>query len=293
MDMSGIVNLPITDWQTPIAAELQNQAIRSLEQGDVLVFPELSFAMSETEQQFLSPLIIGKSKNVSFDINSDKLQGSSVDAEATVLLQHMMHRYAIFSKGLMDHLFPQYQQDLIQSRTSYRPLEIAGRTTSWRKDDTRLHVDSFPATPVQDKRILRVFTNVNPNGKPRSWRLGEPFEKVAERFLPQISSPFWGVSSFLNAVGLTKSPRSPYDHYMLQMHDNMKADMDYQSHVEYLAHEFPAGSTWIVFTDQVSHAAMAGQYVFEQTFYLPVTAMHDETQAPQRILERLTEQTLL
>jgi hypothetical protein len=33
--------------------------------------------------------------------------------------------------------------------------------------------------------------------------------------------------------------------------------------------------------------------MFEQTFYLPVTAMHDETQAPQRILERLTEQTLL
>lgn len=291
--MSAITNLPITDWQQPFAVELQDQAIRSLEQGDVLVFPELSFEMNEAEKQFLSPSIIGKSKNVSFDINTGKLQGSSIDGEATVLLQQMMHRYALFSKGLMDHLFPQYQQDLIQSRTSYRPLEIAGRTTSWRKDDTRLHVDSFPATPVQDKRILRVFTNVNPTGKPRSWRLGEPFEKVAQRFLPQISSPVWGVSGFLNAVGLTKSLRSPYDHYMLQMHDNMKADMDYQANVEYLAHEFPAGSTWIVFTDHVSHAAMAGQYVFEQTFYLPVAAMHDENQAPQRILERMTQKALL
>ncbi|MDE2419892.1 MAG: Kdo hydroxylase family protein [Gammaproteobacteria bacterium] len=291
--MSAIVNLPITDWQMPVTAELQNQAIRSLEHGDVLAFPELSFAMSEAEQQFLSPSIIGKSKNVSFDINTDKLQGSSVDEEATVLLRHMMHRYAIFSKGLIDHLFPQYQKDLIQSRTSYRPLEVAGRKTSWRKDDTRLHVDSFPATPVQDKRILRVFTNVNPHGKTRSWRVGESFEKVAERFLPRISGPFWGVSSFLHTVGLTKSHRSPYDHYMLQMHDNMKADMDYQANVEYLAHEFPAGSTWMVFTDHVSHAAMAGQYMFEQTFYLPVAAMYDEHQAPQRILERLTEQTLL
>lgn len=206
--MSAIINLPITDWQQPFAAELQDQAIRALEQGDVLVLPNLSFEMSETESQFLSPSIIGKSKNVSFDINTNKLQGSSVDENATILLQQMMHRYAIFSKGLMDHLFPQYQQDLIQSRTSYRPLEIAGRTTSWRKDDTRLHVDSFPATPVQDKRILRVFTNVNPFGKPRSWRLGESFEKVAQRFLPNIADPVWGARGFLNTVGLTKSFRS-------------------------------------------------------------------------------------
>jgi len=291
--MSAIVNLPITDWQQPFPAELQDQAIRALEQGDVLFFPNLSFEMSESETQFLSPTIIGKSKNVSFDINNGKLQGSIVDENATVLLQQMMHRYAMFSKGLMDHLFPQYQQDLIQSRTSYRPLEIAGRISSWRKDDTRLHVDSFPATPVQDKRILRVFTNVNPVGKARSWRLGEPFEKVAQRFLPHISSPIWGAHGFLNAVGITKSLRSAYDHYMLRMHDGMKADLEYQAAVDHLAYDFPAGSTWIVYTDHVSHAAMEGQYVFEQTFYLPVAAMHDEQQAPQRILERLTQKSLL
>lgn len=291
--MSAIVNLPITDWQQPFSAELQDQAIRALEQGDVLVFPNLGFEMSEIESQFLSPSIIGKSKNVSFDINNGTLQGSSVDENATVLLQQMMHRYANFSKGLMDHLFPQYQQELIQSRTSYRPLEIAGRTTSWRKDDTRLHVDSFPATPVQDKRILRVFTNVNPVGKPRSWRLGEPFENVAQRFLPHIAGPAWGARGFMNAVGLTKSLRSAYDHYMLRMHDSMKADLEYQTTVDHLAYEFPAGSTWIVYTDHVSHAAMAGQYVFEQTFYLPVAAMHDEQQAPQRILERMTKKALL
>ncbi|MBC7751845.1 MAG: Kdo hydroxylase family protein [Candidatus Saccharibacteria bacterium] len=291
--MSAIVNLPITDWQQFFSAEFQDQAIRALEQGDVLVFPNLSFEMSESEKQFLSPTIIGKSKNVSFDINTNTLQGSSVDESATVLLQQMMHRYAILSKGLMHHLFPKYQQDLIQSRTSYRPLEIAGRTTSWRKDDTRLHVDSFPATPVQDKRILRVFTNVNPVGKPRSWRVGEHFEKVAQRFLPNIAGPAWGVRGFLHSVGLTKSLRSAYDHYMLRMHDSMKADLEYQATVDHLAYDFPAGSTWIVFTDHVSHAAMAGQFMFEQTFYLPVTAMHDELQAPQRILERMTQKVLI
>ena len=37
--------------------------------------------------------------------------------------------------------------------------------------------------------------------------------------------------------------------------------------------DFPAGSTWIAFTDCVSHAAMAGQFRLEQTFLLPVDAM--------------------
>ncbi len=291
--MSAVIPLAITDWSQPFSDELQAQAVRTLEKGDVLVFPNLSFALSADEQQFLSPTIIGKSKNVSYDPKTERLQGSNVDPDATTLLQQMMQRYAIFSKGLLEHLFPQYQQSLIQHRTSYRPCEIAGRTTSWRKDDTRLHVDSFPATPVQDKRILRIFTNVNPMGKPRSWRVGEPFEKVALRFLPALSPPGWGVSLMLNSLGLTKSRRSAYDHYMLQMHDSMKADVDYQATVNHLAYDFPAGSTWIVFTDHVSHAAMAGQYVFEQTFYLPINAMHDESLAPQRILERLTQQVLL
>ena len=51
--------------------------------------------------------------------------------------------------------------------------------------------------------------------------------------------------------------------------------------------DFPAGSAWMAFTDQVSHAAMAGQYQLEQTFLLPVGAMLDEQRSPLRILERL------
>ena len=42
--------------------------------------------------------------------------------------------------------------------------------------------------------------------------------------------------------------------------------------------------------DGVEHAVMSGQYLLEQTFYLPVTAMHDEAKAPLRVLERMREQ---
>jgi hypothetical protein len=74
---------------------------------------------------------------------------------------------------------------------------------------------------------------------------------------------------------------------MLQLHDRMKEDADFQAHSPQAAIDFPAGSTWLTFTDQVPHAAMAGQYQLEQTFVLPVSAMIDERRSPLRILERL------
>ena len=74
---------------------------------------------------------------------------------------------------------------------------------------------------------------------------------------------------------------------MLQLHDRMKADASFQATCEQERVDFPSGSTWIAFTDEVSHAAMAGQYQFEQTFLLPVSAMIDESRSPLRVLERI------
>jgi len=155
-----------------------------------------------------------------------------------------------------------------------------------------LHVDSFPSAPVQGKRILRVFSNVNPDGKCRHWRLGESFEYIAKRFLPSMPGPVWGSSRLLQWCGITKSRRSVYDHFMLQLHDRMKADLAYQSSGDQIDFEFPPGSTWIAFADQVSHAVMSGQYLLEQTFYLPVTSMLDPSRSPLQILERLSGRKL-
>jgi hypothetical protein len=99
--------------------------------------------------------------------------------------------------------------------------------------------------------------------------------------------PFPGSSVVLALLRVTKTPRTAYDALMLQVHDAMKADDDFQRTSPQTTVDFPAGSTWIAFTDQVSHAATAGQYQLEQTFLLPVDAMLDESRSPLRILERL------
>ena len=57
---------------------------------------------------------------------------------------------------------------------------------------------------------------------------------------------------------ITKDYRSLYDHYMMYMHDMMKADKEYQKTVSQHEIHFPPGSTWIVDTDQASHAALSG-----------------------------------
>ena len=74
-----------------------------------------------------------------------------------------MARFSDSARSLVAGCF-RVSPRITRARASFRPAEIAGRQTSWRKDDTRLHIDSFPASPVQGRRILRVFSNVNPLG---------------------------------------------------------------------------------------------------------------------------------
>jgi hypothetical protein len=117
--------------------------------------------------------------------------------------------------------------------------------------------------------------------------VGGDFEAVAERFGPSLSMPWPGSGVALRALRVTKTRRSTYDALMLQLHDRMKEDPDFQERSPQMPFDFPAGTTWMAFTDQVSHAAMAGQYQLEQTFLLPVGAMISESRSPLRILERL------
>jgi hypothetical protein len=265
----------------------------SLEAGAVLYFPGLAFELQPDERRLLTPAILRGAKNVSFNMANGQLGGCTNDPVDRRQLAGLMRRFAEKSSHLLEQVLPDYRGKLRPGRTSLRPAEIAGRVSSWRKDDTRLHVDSFPSTPVQGRRILRVFSNVNPEGRPRSWRLGEPFEEAARRFAPAIRPPLPGSAALLRLFRVTRTRRSLYDHYMLRMHDRMKEDTEYQQTSRQMRFDFPAGSTWVAFTDQVLHAASAGQHQLEQTFYLLVSDMVDPSRAPVRVLERITGRHLL
>jgi hypothetical protein len=209
-------------------------------------------------------------------------------SELTALVARFAHNAA----DLVVSLFPRYAPYVQPAQTSFRPEPAVGRNVSWRKDDSRLHLDAFPSRPTHGERILRVFSNVNP-AQDRVWRVGEPFEAVARTFLPRIRDPLLGSATVLAALRITKSPRSAYDHLMLNLHDRAKEDLAYQRDCAQEVLHFAPGTTWLCFSDQVMHAAMSGQYLLEQTIRLPVTALYNPAKAPLAILERLTGRTLV
>lgn len=271
--------------QTTTAMETTH-ATDALENGSVLYLPNLPFLLEPAEKNFLTiDCLKKKSKNISFNAKENHIKGSKLQGDLLEALRNMMARFHHYSIDLIHQLCPEYQSHLIVGRTSFRPAEIKGRHTSIRQDDTRLHVDAFPATPNQGNRILRVFSNINPL-KARVWNLGEPFETVFNKFKDDFKKPLWGYRTLLKYAGITKSYRTLYDHYMLQLHDQMKLNQQYQDAVKKQEFHFKPGTTWIVMTDSVSHAALSGQHLLEQTFYLPVKAMVNPKLAPFSILQR-------
>lgn len=258
-------------------------ATLGLEQGKVVFLPNDGFGIRAEEQILLDENLLARGKkNISYDVSSKKirylhpkLQDFHHDD-----LQKMLDRFSDYAKSLVDSLMPSYQPHLRWGRTSYRPAKISGRKTSVVKDDTRLHVDAFKSTPVKGQRILRVFANIHPNQGTRVWNLGEAFPDVLTHFLANIKPYSHWKAALLNFSQLTKTKRSAYDHFMLQLHDAMKKDNNYQAKVAKTNFHFPAQSSWIVFTDQVSHAALDGQFLLEQTFYLPVEAMQKPALSP-------------
>ncbi|SCK53732.1 3-deoxy-D-manno-oct-2-ulosonic acid (Kdo) hydroxylase [Variovorax sp. HW608] len=287
---SQLVELDLADWNGAVPNDAW---IAALEAGKVLYFPRLGFEVLPEERPLLSPQVLSpKVRNISLDAQG-RLKGVEGDEARQQAVAAMVGRFRAQAQQLIHGLLPHYTPALRLAPTSFRPTQVETRVQSWRADDRRLHVDAFPSRPNYGERILRVFTNANPDGAPRVWRVGEPFEAVARRFLPRAKPYSRLQARLLRALRVTKSLRSEYDHLMLQLHDGMKSDLEYQKNSEQQTVPFPAGSVWVCFSDQTSHAVMSGQYMLEQTLHLPAARQYNPESSPLAILSRLTGRKLV
>jgi hypothetical protein len=295
MDASDVIEaLPITDWHGPFDPALKVRAVDALEAGCVLLLADLPFRPSPNEAFLLSPAVMGSErKNISFDPATGELGNASLAGSEADRLRTMLRRFGDAAEALLRDLLPGYAATLERARTSFRQAEIAGRAYSPRHDDRLLHVDAFPSRPMRGQRILRLFSNIAADGAPRSWRVGEPFPDFARRFLPRTGAAVPGSAWLWQRLGVTKGRRSEYDRIMLRLHDTGKLDAGYQSGAPKAELSFAAGATWLCFTDQVLHAALAGHCAMEQTFHLPVAAMAHPERSPLRVLERLAGHVLV
>lgn len=282
-----------SDWQDGQPGALTHAVESSLETGHVLVLPQLRFALRTAEQRFLDPRYADPAtKNISLRGEAALMRGAVGNAQDLGELRAMLIRFRDQATALAQRLFPHYDGHLKVANTSFRPIAVEGRATSWRKDDTRLHVDAFPSNPTQGARLLRIFTNVHPGQQPRVWRVGEDFQDFARQFLPRIPRPLPGAGWLLEALHITKQRRTEFDHLMLGLHDGAKADMVWQRSCPQREVAFAPGTTWVVFSDQVLHAVMSGQFMMEQTFWLDPADQQQPEAAPLRVLEQMTGRRL-
>jgi hypothetical protein len=288
-----LVEFSLASWSGPFGEAERHAAVTALESGNVLYFPRLAFPLDEAETALTTaghqP---ATRKNITFDPKTGRAHGAELAEVEAGTVTMLLDRYGATVARWFDDLFPTYSGAVERARATFRPAEISGRSYSPRKDDRRLHIDAFPSRPTRGRRILRIFTNVNPFGEARLWNVGEPFEDFAAKFLPRSRGLLPLEPQVLSMLGITKGRRTAYDHLMIELHDRAKRDDAYQATAPHAQISFPPGSTWLCFTDQVLHAALAGRGVLEQTLLIDPRRQAEPERAPLRVLERLSGRAL-
>jgi hypothetical protein len=271
-----------------------------LEAGAILYFPQTPIAIPQNDLEFLLGQQQADSslhKNIAYKPNIDKLSGvdtKTADAAAVARLQGIMRSYSQavtrFLTGFLSPYHAQWKLDY----ASFRPQEEQGRDLSTRKRNDLLHTDAFPTRPTHGARILRFFNNIHPT-RTRDWVVGDPFAKLVRQFAPAeiAPQPDSGISraakSLGRAVGLGAAvpslKRSPYDDFMMRFHNFLKENSRFQAETPKYPWQFPAGSSWMVYTDTVPHAVLAGQYALEQTLLVAPEALVAPEVSPLKVLE--------
>lgn len=302
--MTKVVELP-----SAFPAEISGPQERAhwccaqLEEGNILFFPTTPFALPSEDIQFLltqQQSGAGVHKNIAYRPAQNRLTGyAGGDAAQVSHLRDVMRLYSQLAIRFASELLAPYAEQWRVDFTSFRPQQEKGRQIRASARNDLLHVDSFPTRPTNGDRILRIFTNLNPT-EPRVWLTSETFEALAGRFassagmpLPKsFAAPRRMALKLAGAVGFKSLARSPYDRWMMRFHHFLKTNEDFQQASPRSRWEFPPMSSWLAFTDTVSHAVLSGQFALEQTMLVSLRSLVVAEKAPVRILERLAGRTL-
>ena len=280
------------------AEERGQRLCAELEDGNILFFPRTPFEFPDEEREFL----LGRRqtsaaihKNIAYRPAENRLTGlDKSDSKEAVRLSAILSGYSRNATKFLKELLPPYAEKWKLDFASFRPIEERGRPARLRARNDLPHVDAFPTRPTNGDRILRLFTNINPS-QSRIWITSQTFDVLAPRFAQALGVPrprsnaklARMVRSLAGAAGLPGARRSPYDEFMHRCHNTMKEDTEFQSSCAKQRWEFLPNSTWMVFTDFVSHAVLEGQYALEQTFIVSRSGMVRPEKSPLAILERI------
>jgi 3-deoxy-D-manno-oct-2-ulosonic acid (Kdo) hydroxylase len=277
-----------------------------LEAGDIIFFPHTPIRIPADDLAFLlGHQEVGGAyhKNIAYRPQEDRITGFSEQRSATgERLRGVMRNYSRAVIAFLREFLAPYESRWKIDYASYRPEEEQGRDLALRKRNDLLHTDAFPTRPTHGDRILRFFNNINPE-KTRNWITTETFDVLIERMrtgrlngsaaavplptslqMPVLKRALAGAGLGALAPSLK---RSPYDQFMMRFHNYLKENSEFQSSCPKQHWEFPPGSSWMVYTDTVSHAVLSGQFALEQTLIVSRQAMVTPEKSPYGVLSRL------
>ena len=276
-----------------------------LEAGDILFFPETPIEIPGDDLAFLiGHQQVGGAyhKNIAYRPIENRITGfDAQDSASADRLRTIMGRYSKDVIAFLRKFLGPYQSRWKVDYASYRPEEEQSRDLALRKRNDLLHTDAFPTRPTHGDRILRFFNNINPE-RTRNWITTETFDVLVEKMrggklnggtvpLP-TSMETSGIKRTLTGLGAGKLvpslKRSPYDEFMMRFHNYLKENTSFQETCPKQHWEFPPGSSWMVYTDMVSHAVLSGQFALEQTLIVSREAMVTPEKSPYGVLTRLS-----
>jgi 3-deoxy-D-manno-oct-2-ulosonic acid (Kdo) hydroxylase len=295
--------IPVQDTSgAPLGPHFSSPADRArwlcsqLESGNILFYPRTPFTIAPDHREFLlnqNQTRVAFHKNIAYRPSEDRLTGVDMDKtdnDDANQLRAILRNYSTQTAAFLTQLLPPYAERWRRDFASFRPVEERGRPARTRARNDLPHVDAFPTRPTNGGRILRVFTNLNPT-RNRVWITSETFDVLAARFAQQVGIPRRRnnglLSTILRAIDWPGINRSAYDKFMHRFHNFLKESERFQADCPKQRWEFPPNSTWLVFTDMVSHAVLEGQFALEQTLIISREAMLLPDQAPISVLEKL------
>jgi hypothetical protein len=270
-----------------------------LENGNVLLLKGRGFALTDRERAIITDAKVmfrgnqERSKRngrptLTFDVATDRMLFTTIRRPERREIEAMLRRYAVWSRDLLQTLVPDFAAACEQNRIIYRPVE--------RAQVQGLHVDTTYLYPTQGRAKLRIFCNIDPEGRPRVWEVGERFECFAQRYLPLVRGERrWfeeAIDRSASLVGVVKGQRTEFDHLLENIRTKAKDDRDYQKSAPRRIVSFPPGSAWVALTDIVLHGGVSGQHSLDQVFFLPPKVMHNPSRSALGILERLAGRSL-
>jgi hypothetical protein len=291
----------------PAAADVSERIGLALESNQIVYFPESPIPLPDagTLEYLRSELPSRlKLKNISYHPEGARVTGLEGDETLRQRTSEVLKRHLDDVAGFLYRLMPQWRGACKVGTCSFRPIQERGRNLKAHASNELVHVDAGAYGATNGDRIFRFFVNVNDH-EDRVWASKGSLQEVLERH--GIAAGLLDASgnlklrvdkgladhAFSAAInGLARlNPlahtldSSPYDRTMRRLHNYMKDSDDFKQDMRgYEEIRFPPYSAWMVFTDGVSHASLAGQFALVTTIIVPRQALKYPQYSPYALL---------